>query len=244
MQTGCTSHEAPSAGSTVIVFAAASTKDAVQEIADVFSKVKGVGVRIAAEDSSKLATQIVNDAPAHVYISANEKWASFVKDNGFEQESVLLLGNRLVIVAVKEMAGKVKAPDDLLKNEIKKLAVAGPNVPAGIYARQALTKLGLWDELEKSKRIVACDNVRGALTFVERGEAEAGIVYATDAMITNKVEVAYHFDASTHDPIRYPVVLLKAGSKVQSAKDFYQFLLSEQASQVFQRHGFTVLAGK
>ena len=142
------------------------------------------------------------------------------------------------------MVGKIKEPKDLLNDNVKKLAVAGPNVPAGMYARQALTKLGLWEELEKSKRIVSGENVRVALTYVERGEAEAGIVYATDAMITKKVEVAYQFDPSDHDPIRYPAVLLKAGGGVASAKDFYQFLASEQAAQVFRRHGFTVLVGK
>src|SRR6185436_19773521 len=104
----------------------------------------------------------------------NEKWADFVKEKGFAHETKPLLGNTLVIVVPKENPAKVSKPEDLSGPAVKKIAVAGPTVPAGIYARQALTKLKLWDDLEQQKKIVPGENVRVALTYVERGETEAG----------------------------------------------------------------------
>jgi len=240
---GCADNS-QSSKAPVRAFVAASTRDAVKEIADLFTQAKGIPVSINAEDSSKLAMQIMQDASGHIFLSANEQWANEVMDKGFGKESKVLLGNKLVIVAPKELAGKIKSPADLTKDFVKKVAVAGPTVPAGIYARQALEKLSLWEELEKQKRIVSGDNVRATLTYVELGEAEAGIVYATDAMISKRVEVAYHFDPSMHDPIRYPLVLLKSGAESPGAVDFFQFLSSAQAAAVFQRHGFTVMPDK
>jgi molybdate transport system substrate-binding protein len=127
---------------------------------------------------------------------------------------------------------------------MKRLAVAGPTVPAGIYARQALKNLKLWETLEADKKIVAGDNVRATLTYVERGEVEAGIVYATDAKISDKVALVYSFPAETHDPIRYPLVLLKAGNSSASAVAFVDYLQSPKATEIFAKHGFSLLAKK
>src|SRR5262249_54132984 len=160
---------------------AASTKDAIQEIATLFGENTKTEVRIIADDSSKLAAQIVNGAPAHLFLSANEKWADFVADKGYEHERVPLLGNTLVIVVPKGNPGGVSRPEDLLRAEVKKIALAGPTVPAGIYARQALKHLKLWEPLERSQKVVGGENVRFTLSFVERAEADAGIVYGTDA---------------------------------------------------------------
>jgi molybdate transport system substrate-binding protein len=237
-----TDHANP-ASDRVVAFVAASTKDAVQSIADAFTKEKGVTVIINADDSSKLATQIAQDAPAHVFLSANEKWADFVKDKGYVEEVKPLLGNDLVIVVPKGNPGAVKRPEDLAKAEVKRIAIAGPTVPAGIYARQALKKLDLWEALESAKKILPGENVRVALMFVERGEAEAGVVYGSDARITNKVEQVFAFDPSLHDPIRYPLALLKNGRDTSHARAFYNYLQSPPAAAVFKKHGFTVLGG-
>ena len=126
----------------------------------------------------------------------------------------------------------------------KRIAVAGPTVPAGIYARQALKKLKLLDMLEADKKIVAGDNVRVTLTYVERGEVEAGIVYATDARISDKVEQVYTFAADTHEPIRYPLVLLKSGQTSTSARAFFEYLQSAKAKEIFEKQGFTLLDKK
>src|SRR5262249_32874516 len=118
----------------VVAFVAASTKDAIQEIADAFTKGKGGKVVINADDSSKLAMQIAQDAPAHFFLSANEKWANFIQDKGYAVEVKPLLGNELVLVAPRGNPAGIQRPEDLTKSAVRRLAVAGPTVPAGIYA--------------------------------------------------------------------------------------------------------------
>jgi molybdate transport system substrate-binding protein len=220
----------------VLALVAASTKDAVQEIASAFAEEGGAEVRISADDSSRLAQQITEGAPAHLYLSANEKWADFVQEKGFAQESTLLLGNTLVIVVPRGNPARVHRPQDLTRPAVKRLAVAGPTVPAGLYARQALRKLGLWGELKG--RAVSGEHVRATLVFVERGEAEAGIVYSTDARISKQVEQVHEFDPKTHDPIHYLLVLLAAGEDHPAARRFYTFLQGPRAARVFQKYGF------
>jgi molybdate transport system substrate-binding protein len=232
------------AGKPVLVFAAASTREAIEEIAAKFRKEFGVEVKVVAESSSRLATQIVNDAPADLFLSASTQWADHVKDKGFAQETLPLLTNNLVLVVPKGNPAIVKKPEDLTGKSVEHVALAGPAVPAGVYGRQSLGKLGLLDALEKGKKIVAGEDVRVTLTYVERGEAQAGIVYDTDARITGKVEVVYTFDASTHDPIRYPLVLLKAARDSEAARLLFDFMQTAAAARVFTRHGFTMLPGK
>jgi molybdate transport system substrate-binding protein len=234
----------PGPSESVLVLVAASTKDAVQEIAAQFSAETDIAVKINADDSSKLATQITHDAPGDIFLSANEKWAMFVKNKGFAQEVMPLLGNALVIVVPKGNPSQVSKPADLIAPGVKRVALAGPTVPAGIYARQALKSLELWNELEKEKKVVAGENVRVTLTYVERGEVDAGIVYATDARISEKVEVVYTVAPATHDPIVYPLVLTKAGAKNPAARQFYDYLQSPPAAATFKNNGFARLAGK
>jgi molybdate transport system substrate-binding protein len=239
---GCTrGNDAPEADEPIIAFVAASTKDAVQQIASRFKTEKNLQVRINADDSSKLATQIVQEAPAQVFLSANEKWVDFIKEKGFAQETTPLLGNLLVIVAPRGNPARIRRAEDLANASLQRLAVAGPTVPAGIYARQALKNLKLWDLLSAGKKIISADNVRVALTYVERGEAEAGIVYATDARISGQVDLVYSFQPETHDPIRYPLVLLKAGGASLSARAFFDYLQSPRAGDIFAKHGFALL---
>jgi molybdate transport system substrate-binding protein len=239
---GCTrGAEAPATPAPVIAFVAASTKEAVSEVASGFTREHHAEVKINADDSSKLAVQIAESAPAHLYLSANEKWADFVAQKGLAEQTTPLLGNTLVIVTPRGNPAHVRSAADLATGSVKRLAVAGPTVPAGIYARQALRKLNVWDALEAGKRVVASENVRVTLTYVERGEVDAGIVYATDARISAAVEVVYTFPADTHDPIRYPLVLLRAGAASPSACAFFDYLKSRAAKDVFAKHGFTLL---
>jgi molybdate transport system substrate-binding protein len=239
---GCTrGNDTPSAGGPVVAFVAASTKDAVQEVASAFTAEKQTDVKINADDSSKLAMQIAEEAPAHVFLSANEKWANFVSEKGFADKTTLLFGNALVIVTPKGNPAGVHSAADLLNTALKRVAVAGPTVPAGIYARQALKKLKVWDALDADKKVVSGENVRVTLTYVERGEADAGVVYATDARVSEAVDLVYTFPADTHAPIRYPLVLLKAGRTSSSARAFFEYLQSRTAMGVFAKHGFTLL---
>lgn len=220
----------------VLALVAASTKDAVREVADAFAREGNGEVRISADDSSKLAQQIAEGAPADLYLSANEKWADFVAEKGFAQGRTLLLGNSLVIVVPTGNPAGVHKPEELTGPSVKRLAVAGPAVPAGTYARQALGKLGLWGALEP--KVVSGESVRVTLAFVERGEADAGLVYATDAKISERVEQVYQFDPATHEPIRYPLVLLEAARDHPAARRFYDYLQTPRAAVIFQKYGF------
>lgn len=233
----------PPSGSrgSVTALVAASTQDAIRESATGFTAETGIEVKLNSDDSSKLATQIVNGAPADLFLSANEKWAEFVQAKGFALETVSLLGNGLVIIVPRGNPARIAQPKDLARPAVKRLALAGPTVPAGIYARQALTKLDLWRELDQANKIIEGENVRVALTYVERGEAEAGIVYATDATISNRVEVVSTFAAGVHEPIVYPLILLKAGEQNEAAQKFYAFLRSPRAAEIFRKYGFRFL---
>ena len=193
------------------MFAAASTTNALNEIKAQFTKDSGVAVQTSYAASSTLAQQIVHGAEADLFISADTKWADFLaeKDQVVRQQD--LLGNRLVIVVPADSKIEVKKPEDLLAAGIEHLALGEPqSVPAGIYAKQALTKLGLWDQLKA--KVVSAEDVRHALTYVETGSAEAGIVYATDAAVSKKVKVAAEIPEKLTGPVRYPLVLLKHGA--------------------------------
>jgi molybdate transport system substrate-binding protein len=232
--------QTPKAHEPVTVFVAASTKDAVAEIASAFKDETQIEVRISADDSSKLAMQIVQEAPAQLFLSANEKWADYVKEKGFADETRLLFCNTLVLVTPKGNPANVHGPEDLSKATVQRVAIAGPTVPAGIYGRQALKNLKVWDSLESGKKIISGENVRVTLAYVEQGEVDAGIVYATDAKISDKIDLVYTFPANSHEPIHYPLVLLKAGDSSASARTFFEYIQSERARKIFARHGFSL----
>jgi molybdate transport system substrate-binding protein len=234
----------PTSAVPVTAFVAASTRDAVQEIAAVFKRRHGVEVAVQADASSKLAVQIEHGAPADLFLSANEEWADHLRKKDLVQEECILLTNTLVLVVPQGNPAKVTGPADLTRAAVKRVALAGPKVPAGSYGREALKKLGVWDDLEKQQKVAVGDDVRVTLAYVERGEAEAGIVYATDARITDKVQVVHTFAPATHQPIRYPLVLLKSAAGNPRVRELYDALRSPQAAEVFVKHGFTVPAEK
>lgn len=228
--------EKPKAAEPVLIYTAASARDVIAELAETFSKDADVEVKVNPDSSSRLATQIIEGAPADLFLSASDEWAEAVKDKDLAELMRPLLGNVLVIVVPKGNPEKISRAKDLLK--VKRVALAGPKVPAGKYAGRALKKVGVLLDLEKQKKIVFADDVRAALAFVERGEAEAGVVYATDARVSDKVEAVYNFATDDKDPIRYPLVLLKKGAAKKEARQFYDFLLTSRATAVFEKHGF------
>jgi molybdate transport system substrate-binding protein len=238
---GCSGQtQPPQAHEPVIVFVAASTKDAATEIASAFKDETQIEVRISADDSSKLAMQIVQEAPAQLFLSANEKWADYIKEKGVAHETRLLLGNTLVLVTPKGNPANVHGAEDLSKAAVRRVAIAGPTVPAGIYGRQALKNLKVWDSLEAGKKIISGENVRVTLAYVEQGEVDAGIVYATDGKISDKIDLVYTFPATSHEPIHYPLVLLKTGDSSASARSFFEYIQSDRAREIFARHGFSL----
>jgi molybdate transport system substrate-binding protein len=226
------------------VFAAASLTDAMNDVSAQWSKAGHKPLRLSFGSSSTLARQIEQGAPANVFASADEKWMNYLTEKGLIVPGSRkdLLSNDLVLVvpASKPVHVTIGPNFDLagLLGPNGRLAVGDPaHVPVGIYAQQALTKLGLWDKI--APKLARTDDVRAGLLLVERGEAPAGIVYATDAAVSKAVTVAGIFPASSHDPITYPFAVVKSGD-TPDAHALLTFLAGPQAREVFLRRGFKV----
>jgi molybdate transport system substrate-binding protein len=226
------------------VFAAASLTDAMKDVSAQWVKAGHQPLRMSFGSSSTLARQIEQGAPANVFASADGKWMDYLADKDLivADSRQDLLGNDLVLVvpAGKPRHVTIGAGFDLigLLGPTGRLAVGDPaHVPVGIYAEQALKQLGMWASVEP--RLARTDDVRSGLLLVERGEAPAGIVYATDASVSKGVMVAGTFPASSHDPISYPFALTKAGDTPE-ARALLAFLAGSQARAVFVQRGFKV----
>lgn len=233
----------PAAAQTTgpLVLAAASLQEALTAAADAYAATGQPRPVVSFAASSALARQIEAGAPADLFVSADAQWMDFVATRGLLRPGTraTLVTNRLVLVApvaqplnlrIAHRFGLAAALGD------GRLAMADPDsVPAGRYGRAALTSLGVWAAVEP--RVVRADNVRAALAFVSRGEAKAGIVYATDARADHGVRVAGMFPASSHPPIVYPVAVLGRSTNPGAAR-FRAFLLSRAGQRIFARYGF------
>jgi molybdate transport system substrate-binding protein len=235
---------APSPGSTaekLLLYAAASTYHAVSEIIKNFNNAQNeIRVKASFASSSTLAKQIQAGAPADLYISANPKWLDFLGHNRLiiPESQIDLLYNSIVLIAPvsSSMTVKLKKGFNFAAQLNGKLCLGDPDhVPAGIYAKQALTALNWWDTIKSS--IVGTKDVRAALALVERGECAAGIVYTTDAKASQKITVLGQFPPRTHEPIVYPVARIASSS--EEAATFITFLQSPQSRKVFKKHGFS-----
>lgn len=233
----------PAADAPVLVFAAASLTDALQEVDRVFTDSRHVPVRESFASSAVLARQIETGAPAQLFLSADEQWMDYLERRqrivqGSRRD---LLGNRLVLIAPADSTLQLTVqPGMKLREALGKdrLAMGEPaSVPAGIYGKAALEKLGVWSQV--ASQIAAADSVRGALALVSRGEAPLGIVYRTDALIAKGVRVVSEFPPDSHPPIRYPAALIKGATR--NASELLSFLSSSTAQALFARHGFQTL---
>ena len=242
--TTCLSTRGIALAEPVTVYAAASLTSALQDLSKTAEK-QGIPLRLSFAGSSILAKQIAQGAPADVYFSANVKWMDFLaKEKLLEPDTrINLLGNALVIIAPKDEKFEVKpqADFDFPSAFEGPLALGDPShVPAGIYTVEALKKLGWWALLKN--RIAPAMDVRGALTLVARGECTAGIVYATDATISDGVAVIATLpDSLLSTPIVYPIAIVK-GRRTPTVDTAMQFFQSDIAAAVFQKYGFRVLA--
>lgn len=233
------------AGDTVTVFAAASLKTALDEIAALWEERSGDDVVLSYAGSSALARQIEAGAPADLFLSANEDWMDRLERAGRVDpvSRRTLLGNRLVLIASDPAAPAVAVDPAELQATLApgRLALALVDaVPAGIYARAALEHYGIWEPLAPS--VVQADNVRAALALVATGAAPYGIVYATDAVAEPRVGVVASFPPESHPPIRYPAALV-AGRDSGAAARFLDHLAGAEAASVFARNGFVIMAG-
>ncbi len=236
------SSKADADGQGPVVLAAASLQEALTEAADAWAKAGHLPPALSFAGSPALARQIESGAPADVFISADEEWMDELEQKGLVRDGTrrALLGNAIVLIAPKgsRVAVSLDKPESLaaaLGNG--RLAMADPEaVPAGRYGKTALESLGIWRSM--SAKVAPAENVRAALALVERGQAPLGVVYATDAQASDKVEVVARFPAGSHPPIRYPAAVLEA-SKNGDAAPFLTFLQSDEARGIFARHGFT-----
>lgn len=221
------------ASERLLVFAAASQKDALEEIGKQYEKQCACKVVFSFAATSTLARQVEAGAPADVFISANQAWIDWLEIKGSlsANESVVIAGNRLVIASLSEN----KDGFNILSRD--RFSMADPqSVPAGIYAQEALQNLGAWQAV-KSKAVFA-ENVRVALKQIERGDLLSGIVYQSDLNAQAQLNLHYIFPKNSHTPIRYLAGIIKQSDQ---AKSFVTFLTDDTAQEIFIRYGFLSL---
>jgi molybdate transport system substrate-binding protein len=225
------------------VFAAASLANVLADIDRAFSARTGIRVTSSLAASSVLAKQIEAGAPADVYFSADLQWMDYLQERGLLRTGSRrdLLGNSLVLIAQQSSSLRVSiGPGFDLARLLGRgrLAVADPDsVPAGIYAKEALGRLGAWSRVEP--RLARAENVRAALEYVARGDAPLGIVYRTDALVEKRVRIVGVFPAGSHPPIVYPVALTRRASA--AAQRYVAFITSADARPIFRTWGFEPL---
>jgi len=241
----CVPHGAV-AQQSVTVFAAASLKNALDDVDAAFTKANGAKVTASYEASSALAKQIEAGAPADVFISADLRWMDYVAERKLirPDSRTNLLGNRLVLIAPKDakLDNVVIGPgfDIARLAGDGRIAVADVKaVPAGLYAKAALEKRGARGAAEP--KLAQAENVRATLAFVARGETPLGIVYATDAQIEPKVKIVGSFPDGSYPPVTYPVAAIADAKNKEAATRYLAFLHSTAAKAIFEKYGFSYL---
>ncbi|WP_404323227.1 molybdate ABC transporter substrate-binding protein [Cytobacillus firmus] len=218
------------------ISAAASLQDALTEIEARFEKEHpNVLISFNFGASGSLQQQISQGAPADLFFSAAEdKFDKLVNDGLIEEKNGIdLVGNELVLVVPK--GSKIKSFHDL--TEADKFSIGTPeSVPAGKYAKELLEKIDIWNNIEE--KVVYAKDVRQVLTYVETNNVDAGIVYKTDALISEKVNIVDTAEENTHDPIIYPLGVIKDTSHPEEAKLFYDYLQNEKSMDIFKEYGF------
>jgi len=220
------------------LYAAASLTDALGKLAKEFEPIRGSHVVASYGASNTLAQQIHEGAAPGVFISASVEWVDKLEGWGLVEPGsrVDLLGNSLVVIVPKDAKERPGKIEDIADARFARISLADTTaVPAGKYAKAALEKLGIFDAVKG--KVVAAQDVRTALAYVERGEAPAGIVYATDAAASSKVDVALRVPRELHPKIVYPMVLVKGANR--RARELHAFLKSEKSWAAFEKAGFT-----
>lgn len=231
------------AAEKIHIAAAASLTDALNDAIAVYEAQHEVEVTAIYASSSTLARQIASGSPSDLFLSANVEWMDWLEEQGVNvQHRGDLLQNRLALVSAtpslpEHFTPGAEAPIVTLLGERDRLSVGDPDhVPAGMYTQQALQALGEWDALQP--RLARGNDVRAALTLVERQETPVGVVYQTDAFASDRVRVLGLFPAASHEPITYPVALIDAQQN-EAAVALREWLESEEALTIFTEHGFS-----
>ena len=232
---GCSSEE-------LVIFGAMSLTDALTEVSQRFGAARNVKVYCNFAGSSTLQRQIEKGAPADVFISASPKQIDALQQMGFLYEGARreILNNRLVLVAPVNSSLSVADVGMLAQDSIRRIAIGEPSsVPAGIYGREALTHLGIWDAVQP--KLIPSADVRSTLAYVGSGEVNVGIVYQTDAAISRKVRIIYQFPDSSHSPIVYPAAVLRNTEHKDLAQAFLDYLQTAEVAAIFEKYGFSVV---
>ena len=229
-------------GEELVIFGAMSLTDALTEVSQRFGTAQNVKVYCNFAGSSTLQRQIEKGAPADVFISASPKQIDALQQKGFLYEGSrrAILNNRLVLIAPVDSSLSMTDVGMLPQDSIRRIAIGEPNsVPAGIYGREALTHLGVWDAVQP--KLIPSTDVRSTLAYVESGEVDVGVVYQTDARFSKKVRIIYQFPDSSHSPIVYPAAVLRdTGSKIL-AQAFLDYLQTAEVTAIFEKYGFSVV---
>ena len=232
-----------SADRSLTVFSAMSLTDALTEISQRFEEQTGIKVDCHFAGSTTLQRQIEKGAPGNVFISASPKQVEALHTKGLIDAETRqdILTNKLVLIAPVDTAHSLTDAQTLTQDIIKRIAIGEPNsVPAGIYAKEALINLGIWDAVQE--KLVPGLDVRATLAYVESGNVDLGIVYRTDATTSKKVKILYQFPTSSHTPIVYPAVLIKGSRHQPLAREFIRFLKTPEVATIFKAYGFSAQA--
>lgn len=227
----------------LLVLGASSLTESLQRAGAAWTAHGNPNVQFSFDASSRLAKQVEAGVPADVFLSADQEWMDYLAIRGLIDASTRLelLGNSLVAVIGSNSTLALQSAVDLGKPEIRRLALGGENVPVGRYARAALTHVGVWQSAQG--RVVNGENVRTVLGWVANGDADAGVVYATDARVDPRVKVAFTFPAATHPAIVYPGAVLKSSTRAADAAAFLAFCRSAEGRAIFEAAGFSAAPG-
>ncbi|MCH2695376.1 MAG: molybdate ABC transporter substrate-binding protein [Acidobacteriia bacterium] len=228
----------------VIVYSSSSTIDALEEIRDHFSQLTKIPVELNFGSTATLATQIIQGSDVDLFLSADQMWAdNVVSSRNISVKRIKLLGNKLVVAVPKKAEYRIKSIEDMLDSSFRVLAMANPDslVPAGVYAKQVLKNLNLWEQL--SPKLVYGENVRTALHYLETESVQAAIVYRTDALASSLVRIELELSSELHRDLQYHLVLLEQGNGSDAAFHFFSYLTGEESRQIFKKKGFDFIAG-
>jgi molybdate transport system substrate-binding protein len=226
----------------ILVAAAASLTDVLNEISKGYQSKSKNTVKFNYGPSSALARQIDEGAPADIFFSADLPQMDNLDKKGRLEPGTRnnLLSNQLVIIVPADSKLAISSPRDLLKADVKRIALAKPSsVPVGVYTSKYLTDEGIWDQVKP--KIVPVQDVRATLASVESGNVEAGFVYKTDAAVSKKVKIVYEVPIDRGPRITYPVAIVKDSKRKDAARDFMSYVQSLAAKDAFKKYGFVVL---
>ncbi len=225
----------------ILVAAAGSLTDVLKELSAAYQSKSKNTVNFNFGPSSTLARQIEEGAPADMFFSADLAQMDDLDKNGRLEPGTRknLLSNQLVIVVPSDSKLAIASPKDLLKSEVKKIALAGPPVPVGVYSSKYLEAEGLWDQIKP--KVVPVQDVRATLASVESGNVEAGFVYKTDAAVSKKVKIVYEVPINKGPKIVYPVAIVKESKRKDAARDFLNYVQIPASKELFKKYSFVVL---